>query len=69
VPDNWYSHVPKPVCEHEYIKVLWNQGVQTDTEFLANRPDIIHKNKKEEIYTLIDVSVPSDRNVKKRRIN
>jgi hypothetical protein len=30
---------------------------------LANRPDIIIKNKKEKVCTLIDVSVPSDRNV------
>jgi hypothetical protein len=62
VPENWYSYIPKPVCEREDIRVLWNQGVQTDTEVLANRPDIIIKNKKENC-TLIDVSVPSDRNV------
>jgi hypothetical protein len=30
VPDNWYSYVPKPVCEHEDIAVLWNQGEQTE---------------------------------------
>jgi hypothetical protein len=45
MPDNWYSHVSKPVCEHEDITVLWNQGVQTDRKVLANRPDIIIKNK------------------------
>jgi hypothetical protein len=49
VPDNWYSHVPKPVCKHEDITVLWNQGVQTEGEVLANRPAIIIKNKKERI--------------------
>jgi hypothetical protein len=42
---------------------LWNQGVQTDREVLANRPDIIIKNKKDKIYLLIDVAVPSDWNV------
>jgi hypothetical protein len=42
---NWYSHIPKPVCQHEDITVLWNQGVQTDREVLANRPNIIIKNK------------------------
>jgi hypothetical protein len=30
VPDNWYSYVPKPICEHEDITVLWNQGAQTE---------------------------------------
>jgi hypothetical protein len=29
--ENWYSHIPKSVCGHEDITVLWNQGVQTDS--------------------------------------
>jgi hypothetical protein len=33
--------------EHEDVTVLWNQGIQTDREVLANRPDIIIKNKKD----------------------
>jgi hypothetical protein len=37
--------------------------VQTDREVLANRPDIIIKNKKDKICLLIDVAIPSDRNV------
>jgi hypothetical protein len=61
--ENWYSHIPKPVCQHEDITVLWNQGVQTDREVLANRPDIIIKNKKDKICLLINVAIPSDRNV------
>jgi hypothetical protein len=48
---------------HEDITVLWNQGVQTDREVLANRPNIIIKNKKYKIYLLIDVAIPSDRTV------
>jgi hypothetical protein len=48
------------------MTVLWNQGVQTDREVLANRPDVIIKNKKEKICTLMDVSVPSDRNVTRK---
>jgi uncharacterized membrane protein len=61
--ENWYSHIPKPVCQHEDITVLWNQGVQADREVLANRPDIIIKNMTDEICLLIDVAIPSDRNV------
>jgi hypothetical protein len=30
---------------------------------LANRPDIIVKNKKDKTYLLIDVAIPSDKNV------
>jgi hypothetical protein len=43
---NWYSHIPKPVTEHDDITVLWNQGIQTDREVLANRPDIIIKTRR-----------------------
>jgi hypothetical protein len=43
--------------------VLWNQGVQTDREVLANRSEIIVKNVKDRICLLIDVAIPSDRNV------
>jgi hypothetical protein len=53
----------KPVSEHEDITVLWNQGIQTDREVLANRPDIIIKNKKDKTCLLIDVAIPSDKNV------
>jgi hypothetical protein len=45
--------------------VLWNQGVQTDREVLAKRPDITVKNK-DRICLLIDVAIPSDRNVIQR---
>jgi hypothetical protein len=47
------------------MTVLWNQGVQTDREVLANRPDIIVKYKKDRTCLLIDVVIvmPSDRNV------
>jgi hypothetical protein len=61
--ENWYSHIPKPLCQHEDITVLWNQGIQTDREVLANRPDIIIKNEKDKICLLMDVAILSDRNV------
>jgi hypothetical protein len=61
--ENWYSHTPNPVCQHEDITVLWNQGIQTDREVLASRPDIIIKNMKDKIFLLIDGAISSDRNV------
>jgi hypothetical protein len=48
--ENWYSHIPKSVCQHQDIAVLWNRGIKTDREVLANRPDIIIKNKKDKIW-------------------
>jgi hypothetical protein len=44
--ENWYSQTPMPVCQHADITVLWNEGVQTDREVLANRPDIIIKEER-----------------------
>jgi 23S rRNA pseudoU1915 N3-methylase RlmH len=45
------------------ITDLWNQRIQTDREVLANRPDIIIKNKKDKTCLLIEVAIPSDKNV------
>jgi hypothetical protein len=61
--ENWYSHIPNPVTEYEDIIVLCNQGIQTDREVLANRPDIIVKNKNYITCLMIDVAIPSDKNV------
>jgi hypothetical protein len=44
------------------VTELRNKGVQTD-RVLADRPDIIIKNKNYQNYLLIDVAIPSDRNI------
>jgi hypothetical protein len=44
--DRQVIHTPKPVCEHEDVTALWNQKVQTERGVMANRPDIIIKNRK-----------------------
>jgi hypothetical protein len=41
------THTPKSVCECEDINAFCYQGVHTYREVMANRPDIIIKNKKE----------------------
>jgi hypothetical protein len=46
--------MPKPVCEHEDVTVLWNQVVHTDREVTANKPDMIIKTEKTK-RVLIDV--------------
>jgi hypothetical protein len=43
--------MPKPKYEKGVITVLWNQAVHTDTEVTAKRPDIIIKNKRENMHT------------------
>ena len=49
----------KPGYEEGDVTVLRNQEVHTDREVIANRPDIIIKNKKEKTRTLIDVAIPA----------
>jgi hypothetical protein len=61
--ENWYSHIPKSVYQHEDVTVLWNQGIQTDGEVLVYRPNNTIKNMKDKICLLTDVAIPSDRNV------
>ena len=58
--------MPKPVYEEGDVTVLWNQAVHTDREVTENRPDIIIKNKRQKTCTLINVAIPTDRNVVQR---
>jgi hypothetical protein len=58
ITENWYTHIPKSITEHEGITVTWNQGLPTDRGVLSNRPAIIVKNK-DRTCLLTDVAVPS----------
>ena len=58
----WYKHEPKPVTENDLVTVLWDFAIQTDKTIIANRPDIVIRDKKKKTCILIDVSVPSDTN-------
>jgi hypothetical protein len=62
--DNWYSHIPKAICGHEDITVLWNQDVQ----ILCNRPDIITRNMTDKIFLLMHVAIPSERNLMQKQV-
>jgi len=43
------------------------QYTEREREVTANRSDIIIKNKKEETCTLIDLAIPADRKIVKRK--
>ena len=60
---NWYEHHPPAVVEHKNITVLWDFPINTDRTIKANRPDIVVKDRIEKTCLLIDMSVPSDKNV------
>jgi hypothetical protein len=59
--ENWYSHIFMSVTEHEYKSIMESRG--TNRKVMTNRPDTIVKNKKGRTCLLIDVAIPSDRNV------
>ena len=49
--------------ELEGISILWDFPVHTDRTIQANRPDIIIKDRKNKVCVLIDMSVPTDKNI------
>jgi hypothetical protein len=44
-------------------RTTWKDVLKPTYIYTTNRPDIIIKNKKEKTCTLIDVAIPTDRNV------
>jgi hypothetical protein len=69
--DKWHTHTHThthtPVCEHEDVTVLRTQGLHTDREVTASKPDIVIKNEKEKTCILMDVEIPVDRNVTQKK--
>jgi hypothetical protein len=57
IAENWLSPLRNATCEHEDVKVIWNEG---DGNILVNRPDIVIK-KRHKIGLLIDVALLSGR--------
>ena len=56
VPDKWYEH-------HQKATILWDLPVHTDREIKANRRDIILKCKDERSCLLINIAIPTDKNI------
>ena len=64
----WYQHQPAQVSEKNSTKILWNFPIQTDHEFINNKPDIIVLNKINKTANLIEVAIPNDYNICNKRI-
>ena len=60
---NWYEHNPEPVTEGDQVTILWDFPIHTDRTIKANRPDIVVKDLNKKKCTLIDMTVPADRNI------
>lgn len=53
---------PTTVAEKDNITILYDMLIHMDRTISANRLDIIVKDKRDKICTLIDVAIPTDRN-------
>ena len=62
VPSRWYEHKPSTVIEGKDVIILWDMPIHTDKEIIADRPDIVIQDRKENTCIFIDMSVPSERN-------
>ncbi|XP_066912330.1 uncharacterized protein [Clytia hemisphaerica] len=64
----WYEHQPHPVEENESTKILWDFSIQTDHQIDHNKPDIVVLNKQTKEALIIDIAIPSDYNIPRKRI-
>ena len=65
ITDKWYQQAPETVTHNKdnNITIMWDMPVNTDRTTTANRPDIIVKDSVNSTCKLIDMTVPSDRNI------
>ena len=59
----WYEHEPKTVTTYEDKTILGDMPISTDREIKANKPDIVIKDLNKKKCWIIDISIPTDRNV------
>ena len=71
ITDKWYQHTPETVIHNKdnNLTKMWDMPVNTDgTAITANRPDITVKDSVNSTCKLIDITVPSDRNIALKEI-
>ena len=70
ITDKWYQHTPETVIHNKdnNLTIMWEMPVNTDRTITANRPDITVKDSVNSTCKLIDVTIPSDRNIALKEI-
>ena len=64
ITDKWCEQKPEIVMHNnENITIMWDLPVNTKRTITANRPDITINDSVHSTYKLIDMTVPSDRNI------
>jgi len=66
--DKWCEHAPDSVSENDKVKLLRDVNIQCDHVIEARGPDIVVVNKQEKKCTIIDIPVPADKKLVKRRM-
>ena len=62
------NYTPEKVLENESSNFLWDFQINTDHTIIASKPDIIFQGKKTNKLYIIDIAIPADTNVIKKRI-
>ena len=70
ITDKWYQHTPETVMHNKdnNLTIMWDMPINTDRTMTENRPDIIVKDSVNSTCKLIDMTVPSDRNIALKEI-
>ena len=63
----WYNIQPECVIENDEYKIIWNTEIMTDHRIQHNKPDIVFVNKITHTAFIIDIAIPLDQNVIKKR--
>ena len=62
----WHLHRPTEVYMDGRVELLWDMILTTDRAVGSNRPDIVIRDKEKRKVYIIDISCPSDVNVKSK---
>ena len=63
--EKWYNECPERVRKSECGKyeIWWDRPVETPNRLEHNKPDVVIIDRERKLWTLIDFSVPNDKNV------
>ena len=64
----WYKHEPDGVIESKVYKILWDFTIQCDIKIETRRPDIVVIDKTKKEAKIVDVAMPGDERVNKRKV-
>ena len=68
VTDSWYNQNPETVASNDQATLIWDMQVHTNKEIKASKPDIIIKDHINNTCQLIDMTIPSHRNVSLKKV-